>query len=121
MAAAGDVEQQPVRRIERHGRRIAVAGGGEPQQQTRVGLRIVLRHVEIGDAGPRVGQREAGAEAEPGGAPSHRAETQRAAILAHDDQRRLIRPGAARHPARPPDAVGRQEGKPQRQIAPVFP
>ena len=67
MAAAGDVEHQAVRRIEGDGRRIALAGGGQPQQQAIVGAGIGLHHVEIRNPRPGIGQRQAGAEAQPRG------------------------------------------------------
>ena len=109
-----------MRRIERHGRRIAVgAAASHAADARRPADRPPPRRDR--DAGPRVGQREAGAEAELGGAPS--------TALRRSAPRSLpttTSGGSASGPAqppsaRPPDAVGWQEGKPQRQIAPVFP
>ena len=50
MGAAGDVEEQPVRAVERHQRRVAVAPVGEAFEQPAVGLRIGFDDLDRRDA-----------------------------------------------------------------------
>ena len=59
MGAAGDVEEKPVRAVERHQRRVAVAPVGEAFEQPAVGLRIGLDDVDRGMHGARVGNAHA--------------------------------------------------------------
>ena len=68
MRAAGDVEQQPVRRIEADQRRVAVAPVGDRFEQAPVGLRIGIRDGELRIHRARVGERHAGLEPEPAAA-----------------------------------------------------
>jgi hypothetical protein len=60
MGAAGDVEQQAVRRIDDDDRRKAIAILGQALQQESVGVRVVFFHREIRRAGARISETEAG-------------------------------------------------------------
>ena len=62
MGAAGDVEEQPVRRIERHQRREAVAPVGDVLQRLAVGGFIGVVHGEFGTDGAGIGERQADGE-----------------------------------------------------------
>ena len=64
MRAAGDVEQQPVRRIEPDQRRIAVAPVGDRFEQREVGMRVRIRDRDPRMHRARVGERHADLEAE---------------------------------------------------------
>ena len=65
MRAAGDVEQQAIRRIEADQRRIAVAPVGDGFEQTPVGLRIGVHDRQLRIHGAGVGEPHADLEAEP--------------------------------------------------------
>ena len=64
MRAAGDVEQQAVRRIEPDQRRVAVAPVGDRFEQRDVGARVGLRDRDRRMHRARIRERHAGAQAE---------------------------------------------------------
>lgn len=68
MRDAGHVEHQSIGAVERDERREAGAGVGDPLEKLRLGRRIGLDRDERRMARPRIGERQADAEAEPGGA-----------------------------------------------------
>ena len=59
MGAAGDVEIQPMRRIERHQRREAVAPVGDVIERLGVGDLIGIEHRQFGTDGAGIGERQA--------------------------------------------------------------
>ena len=66
MGAAGDVEKQPMRRIERHQRGKTVAPVGDVVQCFGIGGRIGVEHCYVGTDRPRIGQRLADLEPDGG-------------------------------------------------------
>ena len=56
MGAAGDVEDQPVGRIERDHRRVADAAVGDPFEPGLVGRLVAVEHDQLGHSRPRIGQ-----------------------------------------------------------------
>ena len=81
VTAAGDVERQAVEQVGGDHRRVAVAGVGEAREQPRIGVRIVIGDDQIGHAYARVGQREAGGEAQSASGGIDRDQAYRAALL----------------------------------------
>jgi len=67
MHAAGDVEKQPMRGIERHQRRETVAPTGDGIQRVSVGGLVGIEHPELRTDGAGIGERQADIEAEPRG------------------------------------------------------
>ena len=59
MGAAGDVEKQPMRRIERHQRREAVAPVGDVVQRLAVGGLVGVEHRQFGTDRAGIGERQA--------------------------------------------------------------
>jgi hypothetical protein len=86
MRAAGDIEQQTVRRIEPDQRGVTVTPIGDRFQQTAIGLEIRLHHRQRRIAGPRIGQSEADLEAEPRRAIGQRRDLLRAFDRCDDDK-----------------------------------
>jgi len=107
MRAAGDIEQQPVRRVERGERRIANAPIGHGREQLRVGRRVFRHDVKIGMHGARLRQRDGQPQAAPFGDGIERHHGLGIAALAGDDERARIRRPLPR------DAVGRQPPQPE--------
>ena len=85
MRAAGDVEEQTMRRIERHQRGETVAPVGDVVQGFGVGGRIGVEHFYLWTDRPRVGQRQADLEPEPRRGIVHRIDLQRVVLLGDDD------------------------------------
>ena len=85
MHAAGDVEQQAVRRIQRHQRREAVAPAGDGVQGVSVGRFIGIVHPHLRTDGAGIGERQADVETEPGGRIVERENLQRVVLLGDDD------------------------------------
>ena len=118
MRDAGNVEHQPIAPIERDERREAGAPIGEALEQPRLRLRVGLDRDKGGMARARVGERQAGGEAEPRGV---RVDADEPACLSdrRDDRQRRGRVNGARAPR----AVRRQTRQPEgekpsdRQIA----
>lgn len=126
MSAAGDIEHQAGRRIERDQRGVAVAPIGDRRQQALVCLGIGL-----GDGKPRmaragIGQRQSDGEAKARGGIIQRGDAQRALDLVRNDERDsrvpsrrrvgccgIIRPGRGAAG----QAVGRQPAQPDREVA----
>ena len=93
MGAAGNVEIQPVRRIERHQRREAVAPVGDIVERLSVGDLIGVEHRQFGADGAGIGERQADREAGAHGQIVEGIDQQRVVLLGDDD-------AGARHPAR---------------------
>ena len=93
--AAGDIQPQPIRRIRRGHRRIALAPDREPRQGGFIGCRIGLGGKQTGADGTRIGQRLAGTQ--PLGLPSHthRDQMPDAADGFNRDERPIRRGGGA--------------------------
>ncbi len=113
MRAAGDVEEQAVRRIEADQRRVAVAPVGDIFEQAPVGLRIGLHHRQLRIPGAGVGQPHADLEAEPCRAVGQSGDALRT-LDRRDDDEGLNPLGRAAL-----DPVGREPAQPHRQIAPA--
>ena len=79
MRAAGNIEEQAMRRIERDERRIAVAPVGELFEERMVGRLVGLGDDKIGNGAARIGKARAQADAPPLGIPSRA--TTRSALL----------------------------------------
>ena len=65
MGAAGDIEQQTMRRIEGHQRREAVAPVGDAVQGSCIRHLVGIEHLEIGTDRARIGEWLADREADP--------------------------------------------------------
>jgi hypothetical protein len=87
MCATGDIEEQPVRGIERHQRREAVAPIGDVAERLRIGHDIGVEHTQIRTHRPRIGQRLADVQAEALGGLVQRMDHQRIVVLDDDDAR----------------------------------
>ena len=135
--ATDDIEQQAVRRIERHQRREAAAPVGDGVQRRRVGGRIGIEHSDVRTDGARRRQRRPDVEAQPRGGIVQRRDHQRIVVLRDDDTGTVVRQGGfgkvrvtrcaammrhlVQHLARQfaPNAVGRQARQPQAEDAPA--
>jgi hypothetical protein len=119
MRAAGDVEKQAMRRVERHQRGEPVAPVGDGVQRLGICCGVGIEHLDIGTDRARIGQRQPGVEAEARGIIIDGRDLQRVVLLGDDNAgRRVSRRGVARTLA--PDAVGRQARQPQAQDAPAL-
>jgi hypothetical protein len=116
MLAPGDVEDQPVRRIEGNERGPAVAVIGQTLQEQGIGRRIEIRDGKAHYAGPCIGERQPRPEPEPEGACIDGCEPQRPLDVLGEDERGLIRRAGLPLP-NPPEPFGRQEWEPQGEIA----
>ncbi len=85
MRAAGDVEKQTMRRIERHQRRKTVAPVGDVVQGFAIGGRIGVEHFYMRTDRPRIGQRQADLKPETRGGIVQRVNLQRVVLLGDDD------------------------------------
>ena len=85
MGAAGDVEKQPMRRIERHQRGKTVAPVGDVVQNGGIGGGIGIEHGYLGTDRPRIGQRLANLEPEPRRGIVHRIDLQCVVLFGDDD------------------------------------
>ena len=116
MRAAGNIEDQAIRRIERHERRPAVAIIGDGLEQRRIGGRIGIEHGDLRHSGTRIRERQAYSEAKCDGFLVERGKTHRALDLFGDDDRLIRRSCGAECPP-PPQPVDRQERKEEGEIA----
>ena len=89
MRAAGDVEEQAVRGIQRHQRREAVAPVGDGVQRLRIRGLIGVEHLDVRTDRAGIGQRQADIEAEMGCGIIQRGNLQRVVLLGDDDARKL--------------------------------
>ena len=90
MGAAGNIQQQAVRRVEPDERRIAVAPVGDFFEERTVGRRVGGRDAERGKRAARVGEACAEADAAPLGGAVDGDDAQRIGDLL-DDRQRLVR------------------------------
>ncbi len=124
MGAAGDVEIEPMRRIERHQRREAVAPVGDVVERLAVGDFVGVEHRQLGADGAGIGQRQADREAGTHGQIVEGVDQQRVVLLGDDDAGRkgnrrlrfIQRVAAARKLAL--DAVDGQAWQPQAEDTP---
>ena len=117
MGAAGNIQHQAMRRIERHQWRPAIAEIGQPFETGRIGRHIERRDAQVRHAGTRIGQHQARRQPQREGALIDRDKTQSALLLVDDSERRLwdLRRFCAMRPR--PQPVGRQKGRPEGEIA----
>ena len=113
MGDAGNVEHEPVLAIERDKRGEARAPVGEAAKQPRLFFRRGFDGDEIGAARARVGERQAGREAEAGGQPIDADELLRALDFGDGDERRGFSAGAGLSRAPRSRPIGRQTREPQ--------
>ena len=85
MGAAGDVEIQPMRGIERHQRREAIAPVGDIAKRLGVGDRIGIEHRQFRTDGAGIGERQADLEAETRRGIIERIDLQRVVLFGDDD------------------------------------
>ena len=85
MGAAGDVEEQAMRRIERHQRREAVAPVGDVVQRFGVGGFIGIEHRQFRADGAGIGERQADRKAGARRRVVERMNLQRVVLLGDDD------------------------------------
>ena len=107
MRAAGNIEEQAIRRVERDERRIAVAPVSELFEERVVGRLVGLDNDEVGNGATRIGETHAQADASPFGIPVEGDDAQRVLDLGDDGERRLIlrrRGGSALEALCPPRA-----------------
>jgi hypothetical protein len=119
MSAAGNVEQQPVRRIEPDQGRVASTAIGEPLQPGGVGMLVQFMGRDLGHPGPGIGQRHARRQAQSQRRSVGGSNAQCALHLDGEDKRRILwarlRPrfGDRRDPPRrDPQPLRRQKGEP---------
>ena len=87
MGAAGDVEKQAMRGIERHQRREAVAPVGDVIQRSGIGHFIGIEHLQLRTDGAGIGERQADLKTETGRGIIQRGNLQRVVLLGNDDAR----------------------------------
>ncbi len=111
MRAAGDVQKQTLRRIERHDRREALAPAGDVIQQFQIGFIFGHTRGKRGDTRARISEREARLESRFARGHVYRGERDAVAVFARRGERRVSRRGAetdqpldrqARQPERDP-------------------
>ena len=101
MSAAGDVEHQPVRGIERHQRRETLAIGRKPGQEPLVLLGLGGQGGQVRDAGARIGQGQAARQAQSDGTAVAFGQFEGPLLARDEDHRRLSRRGVVGCPDRP--------------------
>ena len=114
MRAAGDVEEEPVGRIETDQRGVAVAPVGNRDQHAPVGIGIGVGDGDLRIHRARVGERHAGLEAKPVRRVVHAGEPQRALHRLDNDERVITRRGRT---AAADQAIRHQPPQPYREIA----
>ena len=90
MRAAGDVQEQTMRRIERHQRREAIAPVGDAAQGFAVGYLIGIEHVDLRTDRTGIGQRQPDRETNPRGCIIQRGDDQRIVLFGDDDARKPL-------------------------------
>ena len=85
MRAAGDVEEQAVRGIQRHQRREAVAPVGDGVQRLRIRGLVGIEHLYVRADRAGIGQRQADLKSETGRGIVQRGNLQRVVLLCDDD------------------------------------
>jgi hypothetical protein len=113
MRAAGNVEQQTIRRIEPNQRRRAVAPIGNAFEQPPIGLRIGIHDRQAWIHGAGIGERHAGFEPKPRRAIGHGGDAKRGLDRRSGDEGFNPLGRAALDP------VGREPPQPHRQIPPA--
>ncbi len=116
MRAAGDIEKQAVRGIERHQRGEAVAPTGNGVQRVSIGGFIGIVHLHLGADGAGIGERQPDIETETRGRVVERKNLQRVVLPGDDDTGLIIQRGVVRELAL--DAVDGQARQPQAEDTP---
>ena len=111
MGAAGDVEKQPMRRIERDQRRETVAPVGDVFQRLAVGRLVGIINRELRTDGAGIGKRQADGKTGADGRLVDGIEQQRVVLFRNDDAREVMLCVAIRQ--LPPNAVDGQARQPQ--------
>ena len=124
MSAAGDVEKQAVRGIERHQRRKTVAPFRDCLQRLRVGGRVGVEYPQMRADGAGIGERQTDRQTERRGRVVERRDLQRIVVFGDDDAGQIgfaiVRCSFSRRAgALTPDAVDRQPRQPQAENPPL--
>ncbi len=91
MGAAGNIEMQPIRAVERDQRRIAVAPVGKRVQEGGIGKRIGRQHLQIGMHGAGLGNALAAGKLQAFGVAIERDNAHGIVLLGGKDDRRMVR------------------------------
>ena len=91
MGTAGDVEEQPVGRIERHQRREPVAPVGDIFQRLAIGGLVGIEHRQFRTHRAGIGQRQADVEVEPRRRIVDGINHERIVLLGDNDAWRIVR------------------------------
>jgi len=123
MRAAGDIEEQTVRRVETHQRRVAVAPVGDGFEQTAIRFRIGIDHRQRRIARAGVGEAEPDLEAERFRRVVQRGDALRTLDRGDGDARRISLRRVSLRPVSlllqmPLDPVGREPPEPERKVPP---
>lgn len=113
MHAAGNVEQQAVRGIQRHQRREAIAPAGDGVQRLGVGGCIGIVHLQLRADGAGIGERQADIEAAMRGRIVERVNLQRVVLPGDDDAGLIVSRRGVALRALALDAVDRKARQPQ--------
>ena len=117
MGAPGDVEIEPMRRIERHQRRKAIAPVGDVFERLAIGDFVSVEHRQFGADGAGIGERQADREARAHSQIVEGVDQDGVVLLGDDDAGCFIqRVAVARKPAL--DAVDGQAWQPQAEDTP---
>ena len=117
MGAAGDVQIQPMRRIERHQRREAVAPVGDIVERLPVGDLVGVEHRQLRADGAGIGERQPDREAGAHGQIVEGVNQQRVILLGDDDAGSVTQRGVVRCKLAL-DAVDGQARQPQAEDTP---
>src|SRR5437868_620895 len=90
MGAAGNVQEQPVRQVERHQRREAIAPVGDVLQRLAVGGLVRIIDSEFGTDGARIGERQADGETCANGVLVDGVEKNSVVVLCNNDLREVF-------------------------------
>jgi len=118
MGAAGDIEKQAMRGIQRHQRREAVAPVGDGIQRVSVGGFIGIEHKQMRTDGTGIGQWQADLKTEMGRGVIQRGNLQRVVLFGDDDAGLFANRYCVAAPKLALDAVGGQARQPQAEDTP---
>ncbi len=90
MGAAGDIQKQAMRRIERDQRRETVAPVGDVAERPGVGRLIGVEHCQMRTDGAGIGERQADGKAVMRGSIVERIDLKRVVLPGNDDARHFI-------------------------------
>jgi len=112
MGAAGDVEEQAVRRVERDQRREAIAPVGDIAERLGVRRLIGVKDFQMRTDGAGIGERKSDVQTKVRGSIVQRIDLQRVVLFGDDDAWRVIQRGGADYELAL-DAVDGQARQPQ--------